>query len=83
MLPSLQHFLPFHIIVRILITLLVFDDVAVLICEALKMEAVHLPEAQVFTYEYTRRHNPEEQHRHFYRCSNLKSNYICCRVQNV
>jgi hypothetical protein len=39
----------------------------------LKMETVCFPETLLFTYESTRRHNPEEQHRHPRSRENLKS----------
>jgi hypothetical protein len=44
------------------------DDVVLLGCE----DGDYLSETLVSTYEYTRRHNPEE-HRHLYRLQNLRS----------
>jgi hypothetical protein len=38
----------------------------------LKMKAVCLSEMLISTYEFTRCHNPEEQHRHFHRRENLR-----------
>jgi hypothetical protein len=40
---------------------------------ALKMEAVCSSETMISTYKSTRRHNPEEQHRHLHRRENLIS----------
>jgi hypothetical protein len=40
---------------------------------ALKMETICFSETMVPTYESTRRHNPEEEHRQLVRRENLKS----------
>jgi hypothetical protein len=39
------------------------------------MERVCFSEMLVSAYKSTRRHNPEEQHRHLYRRENLKSHW--------
>jgi hypothetical protein len=40
---------------------------------ALKMEAVYFSKTLVSTWKSKLRYNPEEQHRHFHRRENLKS----------
>jgi hypothetical protein len=54
------------------------DCNAVWICRqiptsTLQMETVYFSETLVYTYKFTRRYNPENQHRHFHRHENLIS----------
>jgi hypothetical protein len=48
-------------------------DINVLGDTNLKIEAVCLSETLASTYKSTRRHSPEDQHRHLHRRENLKS----------
>jgi hypothetical protein len=48
-----------------------FACVLLLVCDTLKMETTCFSETLVSTYESTRRHNPEQQHRNPHRHENL------------
>jgi hypothetical protein len=47
---------------------------------ALIMKTVCFTETSVSTYKSTRRHNPEDQHRHFHCRENLKSHKLCSPI---